>query len=69
MDNFTALDTPWGCQSSGVKLKLANPVTVRVQIKRLTISEFKKNNLPWKIMYVLQTEEVTIRQHLEILAT
>ena len=43
--------------------------SLQVQMKRLTISEFKKNNLPWKIMYVLQTEEVTIRQHLEILAT
>ena len=56
VDNFTALDTPWGCQSSGVKLKLANPVTVRVQIKRLTISEFKKNNLPWEILCVCTSD-------------
>jgi hypothetical protein len=39
---------------------------IRVLIKRL---KFKKTNLPWETLYVLQTEEVTIRQHLEILAT
>ena len=39
------------------------------RLKGWQLVKFKTTILPWGTLYVLQTEEVTIRQHLEILAT